>query len=220
VIIGINPSSDATLEEAQKFANENRVRIHSFESLVGMSENFNRSGRLARGKYLKFLCHDDILPSNCLISLVDTFEKFQGTSFAVGYESFLRSNRSFRGQESFGSTDVVRGKRVVTRILKYGNWIGGPSLGLIESSIFHQRPFDVSLECSFDLEYWAFLASIGNMAVSREIVLSSRVHPNQGTNKCINGGFQKDNRIIVRRIRHMKSVGMVNRFFAHFIREV
>ncbi len=219
VIIGINPSTDSTLEIAQIFKNENKVQIFPFKSLVSMPENFNRSGLLANGKYIKFLCHDDILPSNSLRALVDAFTRFQGTSFAVGYESFINSNRRVRGEFAFGKHDVVNGKTIVRRILKYGNWVGGPSLGLFERSVFHERPFDVSLECSFDLEYWVFLAGLGNMIVSREIVLNSRIHLEQGTNKCIEGGFRNDNWIIVKRIRSMRPAGVINRALSYIIRE-
>ena len=214
VIVGINPSSDRTLEIARSFEGDKRLRVVAFDESVNMPENFNRTGLLAGGELLKFLCHDDILETNCLNDLVEVFLKSNGVTFAVGYESFINSDRRNRGLESFGGQEIVKGKRVIRRILKYSNWIGGPSLVLFERSLLEARPFEATLECSFDLDYWVYLASKGSMGVSKQIVLSSRVHINQGTNKCLNGGFQKDNQEILLRIGEMKGAGFLNRTFA------
>lgn len=213
VLIGINPSSDLTEKIAESFKDDSRIVVFKFQEKVNMPANFNRTGLNATGEYIKFLCHDDILPSNSVSELVKEFIKSDRNVFAVGYESFIKSDRKIRGPESFGLNNFISGKTVLRRVIRYNNWIGGPSLALIESSLFFERPFDETLECAFDLDYWVYLATKGRMAVSKEIVLYSRVHEYQATNKCLEGGFVKDIQLINSRMRRKYKIGRINSIF-------
>jgi hypothetical protein len=210
VIIGINPSSDRTLEIAKSFIGNKVIRIIEFEDKVNMPANFNRSGLCATGKYIRFLCHDDLLTIDSISDLVDVFEIYPSAIFAVGFEGFLENQRSIRGFSSFGSKKLIAGGRVLRRVIRYGNWIGGPSSVMILNSEFQNRQFSEDLVCSFDLDFWCHLAGKGNLAVSQNLNLLSRQHSDQATNQCTQGGFRRDNAMIVERIRNSKSTSTLN----------
>jgi hypothetical protein len=161
-----------------------------------MPANFNRSGLHASGEFLRFLCHDDFLPKESTSFLVEALDSFPASVFAVGYEGFIGSPRSIRAEESFGSLSLIRRRRVLRRLIRFGNWIGGPSSVLIRSNEFKVRQFREDLHCSFDLEYWCYLSTRGNLSIVRKLCLLSRNHSTQATNSCMDGGFSSDNKII------------------------
>jgi glycosyltransferase involved in cell wall biosynthesis len=213
IIIGVNPSTDRTLEIAKSFQGFNSIRILEFDEVVNMPANFNRTALTSTGEYIKFLCHDDSLPSNSINDLISVSIKSKHNVFAVGYESFVKSDREIRGRASFGSHQVIPGRTILRRIIKHNNWIGGPSLVLINSSLFFERQFDESLECAFDLDYWIYLATKGNLALSQKVVLNSRVHEYQATNKCINGGFLRDIHVVKTKMRKNYKIGQLNKLY-------
>jgi glycosyltransferase involved in cell wall biosynthesis len=199
VIIGINPSIDRTLEVAMRYAQDARVRVINFDSSVNMPANFNRSAKYARGTYLKFLCHDDILSGNALSLLREGFKEHTGIVLTLGYEQFIGSDRDIRGSASFGALSRLSGVRNFTRLIRRGNWIGGPSSVMLRSYDFLTRSFDEELKCSFDYAYWLYLSDKGAVAIVPEIVISSRVHPGQATNYCQISGFAVENQKILQR---------------------
>jgi glycosyltransferase involved in cell wall biosynthesis len=211
VIIGINPSQDRTEEIVERFSADKRLIVVKFENIVNMPANFNRSGLLSTGKYIKFLCHDDQLTINAIRNLVTSFEIDSRTSLAVSYETFNPPIRSNRDSNSFGKKTSVSMKRNFFRLLKRGNWIGGPSIALILKSDFVSRGFDEGLECSFDYDYWIYLSRIGNMAISPTLSLISRVHQGQATSICMKGGFDSDHKKIFDQLLQDHSIGYLFR---------
>ena len=208
VIVGINPSTDQTESVAERFKGDKRLVVYKFDKLVNMPENFNRSAHLSTGEYIKFLCHDDLLTQSALIDMVAAISLRSNCSLSAGYESFNPALRSIRDHRAFGVKNLVSRRRNFYRLIKYGNWIGGPSIALIRSSDFLSRGFDTKLECSFDYEYWIHLAKSGHLSISPNVVLISRVHEGQATSKCIRGGFEQDNKKILNNLRKDRNLNI------------
>ncbi len=67
LIISDNGSTDATEEISRRFAaQDNRVRYYRSPQNQGASWNYNRTVELARGKYFRWLAHDDKLAPELL----------------------------------------------------------------------------------------------------------------------------------------------------------
>lgn len=211
VIVGINPSEDRTIEIAESFKADKRLVIAKFQKQVNMPANFNRSGHQSSGEYIKFLCHDDTLTPNAIRNLVLSFESKPKVSLAICYESFDPPHRSNRDEKSFGVKTLVSGDRNLFRLIRRGNWIGGPSITLIRKTDFFSRAFDEKLECSFDYEYWIYLSRIGKLVISPYPSLISRVHLGQATSSCMQGGFDSDNLEILNRLNGDKSLGYIRK---------
>lgn len=211
VIVGVNPSNDRTLEIAESFKPDKRLTVVKFEKHVNMPANFNRSGLHSTGKYIKFLCHDDVLQPDAIRNLVLSFESNQGVSLSISYETFEPPLRSDRDQKTFGLKSLVSKQRNFFRLIKRGNWIGGPSIALIRRTDFFFRNFDENIECSFDYEYWLYLSSIGKLVISPNVLLVSRVHLGQATSFCMQGGFDSDNEKIFEQMIRDKSLGYTRR---------
>jgi glycosyltransferase involved in cell wall biosynthesis len=220
IVIGINPSDDRSVEIARKFGHQKHLKIYEFSESVNMPQNFNRSAQLATGKFIKFLCHDDLLPPKSVSTLYAEICKNHSSVLSVGFETFINSVRPMRDAISLGQKRQVLGLTILRRILRYGNWVGGPSAWLIKSSVFEERPFNANFNCSFDLEYLAYLGSIGSLSIAHEVTLNSRVHAGQESRRCESEGFSIENKEILQGIHSLKGLNLACRFFLFSYRKL
>jgi glycosyltransferase involved in cell wall biosynthesis len=72
VVVVDNASSDGTVARVLGIADP-RVRLFVNSHNVGVYRNFNRAVALARGRYIKFLCADDVLEPNCVEEMLRPF---------------------------------------------------------------------------------------------------------------------------------------------------
>jgi glycosyltransferase involved in cell wall biosynthesis len=72
VVVVDDASTDGTLERVREL-DDPRIRLYSNRRNLGQSGNWNRSLSLARGRFIKFLCADDVLYPDCLEAMVALF---------------------------------------------------------------------------------------------------------------------------------------------------
>ena len=73
VVVVDNASTDATLERVHEI-DDPRIRLYANSHDLGAYRNFNRSLSLARGRYMQFLCADDILYPDCVEAMRRVFD--------------------------------------------------------------------------------------------------------------------------------------------------
>jgi glycosyltransferase involved in cell wall biosynthesis len=215
LLICINPSTDKTLEVASEYLSDPRVRVIPFKEPVGISANFDRASGLATGKYIKFLCHDDILLPNCLELMVQQIEML-GVSMVCSYEKFLNSANAPRTGSAFGNRTVVSTKRSLQRFVRYGNWVGSPT-GVLMKNIDHVY-FQESLNCAWDQELWTRISLTSAIGVVPEILYLTRIHSEQQTSYCHQGGFEIERRWILSEMSRVRGdyplwINLVATFF-------
>ena len=192
IIVGVNPSVDSTLEISQEILGTKHPGIIAFDDEVNMPQNFNRTAAQARGKYIKFLSHDDTLKPFSLSALVSEFHKKENLALVTSYESFLPNSMPSRSKASLGRHNYLGKIRSLSRFSKYGNWLGGPSGVMVKAEIFRNIMFDEDLPCAFDLDCWIKMSRRGSIAIVPKELYSTRIHTNQGTRLCSKGGFARD----------------------------
>ncbi len=75
LIISDNASVDATPQICREYANRDpRVQYHRNRSNLGAHPNYNRTFHLSRGKYFKWVPHDDLLHADYLAECVAMLE--------------------------------------------------------------------------------------------------------------------------------------------------
>ncbi|WP_373086367.1 glycosyltransferase family 2 protein [Sneathiella sp.] len=71
ICISENASSDETLSILNEYVQKDkRVRFSRTEKLIPMGDNWNRVCRMAHGRWIKMLAHDDLLRGDCLEKIV------------------------------------------------------------------------------------------------------------------------------------------------------
>ena len=76
LIICDNGSTDRTVTICRDYANhDNRIRVYQNARNMGLAFNFNEVFRLSRGRYFKWITHDDLFTPEFLESCIHELEK-------------------------------------------------------------------------------------------------------------------------------------------------
>lgn len=90
LIITDNASTDATRAICEAYAaRDPRVRYHCNEENLGAAGNYNRGHALARGEFLKWCAHDDLLSADYLERAVAALDADPEAVMAFGRSQFI-----------------------------------------------------------------------------------------------------------------------------------
>jgi glycosyltransferase involved in cell wall biosynthesis len=93
LIISDNGSTDRTAEICLGYADKDRrVRFHRNERNIGATKNFRRVFELARGKYFKWQCYDDMCSSNFLSETLARLESDKSLVLAYPFTVLIRED--------------------------------------------------------------------------------------------------------------------------------
>ena len=185
IVISDNCSTDQTLEVISSFKDP-RIRIHRNGHNLGMLGNFNGVVRLARGKYIKLLCADDLLypralelqvaamidPANEAVALVCSPKDVIGPRGQM-----LLRRRGIKAPGRYAARDAIR------LIFQYaGNPFGEPSCVLFRADAFARTAgFTDRLPYLIDLTLWRELLRHGDVYVVGESTAAFRVSRESAT---------------------------------------
>ena len=177
-------STDRTLDIAHSFSDP-RIRIIQNEVNLGYIGNFNRAVSEAKGKYLKILCHDDVIVPRCLEIQLEPFLGGQGNevSISTGLKKVVNSDRLevFSPQGLKGSTRHVDGTSVVKKCVRAGrNLIGETSVTLVKTEEL-RKIGSFQSKYTLDLNMWFRVLQLGDLYFTNEIVSEFRIIDTSGT---------------------------------------
>jgi glycosyltransferase involved in cell wall biosynthesis len=170
VLIIDDASTDETVELIRAVDDE-RIRLQVNEQNIGLARNWNKCIEVARGDFIKFLFHDDILYPDCVEKMMQLLlsNESVGLVFSprdvivdgdpeaeltkIWLQNCTTLHTSFRKIEF-----VNRGRDLFTQYLNRGfrgNWIGEPSSVLIRKECFTRLGlFNPNLYQVCDVEMW------------------------------------------------------------------
>lgn len=201
LIITDDASNDRTQEIVSQYQNDSRIFFYQNKNRRGIGGNWNHGIKQSHGKYIKILCQDDLLLENYLKEKVTVLEEFDSVSLVTSYENFFgefsqveKKWKPPRINRESKPANRMNGHEAQQTILKFGNWIGGPTSTMFRSKDLQKIGFfNESLSCSLDWEYWLRLLAAGDLFVVPKTLLKTRLHGSQESNNCIrNLGFKKD----------------------------
>jgi glycosyltransferase involved in cell wall biosynthesis len=175
-----NASSDETFQVVQSFSDE-RIRIVSNDKTVPAWENWSIATSMARGKWIKLVCADDLLGPNALSHLNKYSKSFPEARVICGTRNVVDEN----GVQVLGSRRIVEAEQFINilefqkMICKVGSnplgeslcWMWQREVGLQLGSFSNEWQYFI------DLDYWLRLssttdvllvpASLGSFRISR-----------------------------------------------------
>jgi GT2 family glycosyltransferase len=201
LVISDDASVDSTYEIVRS-CTDPRVRFHRLERNRGVAFNLNHAASLAQGKYVKFLCHDDLLEPSCLKNQVAMMERDAALIMVTSGICYIDAvGRTVREVSWCPSEATLRDVDIVAGNLVYGNIIGAPSAGLIRGeSLKRAGPFSNAFPEVMDVEMWLRLAAQGPVGYLPEPLCRIRVHPQALTEKHRKAGIIRED---LRRITDM-----------------
>ncbi|MGY1751704.1 FkbM family methyltransferase [Blastococcus sp. SYSU D01042] len=192
VIVGDDGSTDRTPEIlAAVAAQDARVRVLRFDPNIGGLENPRRLLAEARGEYVKYLMHDDVLGTDCVRELVRGMQQHPEATMAFSHRVLIDENGQPVPGHSFQKlTDragLLDGRELGNAVLlNCANVIGEPTTVLFRRDdvtpedlwIFDGRTVDVLN----DVQLWLNLLAKGPAYYTPRSLSRFRSHPGQNTN--------------------------------------
>ena len=119
LIISDNASTDGTGEICRDAATRDpRVRYYRAEVNRGLAWNHNRAFDLARGRYVAWIGHDDLMGRQYIGRCVEALEKDAGAVLAFAGYLYIDDKGSVIGRVAYGESGFIREtERAVSRRL-------------------------------------------------------------------------------------------------------
>jgi len=185
VLVVDNCSTDGTWEALQRITDP-RVRLVRNSHNVGLFENFNRCLDLATGGYLRFLCSDDVLATDCLsgeiadmeanataVLLTSTARRITGLGETLGTHAHHFPPGLYPGTGAIAGVLWFRGE--------YGyNPLNYPSGVLLRTAAARLAGrFDESMRMAADLDFFFRILLRGDLLVIDRHGCDLTIHPAQ-----------------------------------------
>lgn len=189
VLVVDNCSDDGSMELIEEFARRDpRVVPHRNERNIGMAGNFNRCLELARGRYIKFLCADDVLEPGCVEALVSSMEARADVRLAACTRHYFGEAGRTGKKIGYSSRNAtLAGAQVLRDCFYKGNLIGEPTAVMFRRADA-AAGFDGSYLQIFDMEYWLRLLEEGWFSFVSEPLCGIRQHPDTGSTGNLRAG--------------------------------
>ncbi len=198
ILVVDNASTDGTVELLHELgARDQRIRFVRNPTNLGMTANFNRCLELARGKYIKFLCADDVLGAKSVERMVDVAERHPEVTL-VGCARYLFDDRKrVVGQRGYSRAPLVAdGRKIIADCFFNGNLIGEPTAVLFRNDDPTRR-FNTAYTQLLDLELWFRLLESGAFAFIPETLCGIRQHAAQGTGENLRDGSVVTDKVLL-----------------------
>jgi glycosyltransferase involved in cell wall biosynthesis len=179
IVIVDNASTDTTPQVLAGFTDP-RIRMFRNDENIGAAGNFNRALSLARGRYLKLLCADDVLYPSCVEQQVAVFEADARAEIAVvGCARDIIDDRGKRWlRRRFpGRTGWIDGSAAISMTVRSGtNIFGEPAAILVRTDAARAAgAFDPRYGFCLDLDLWCRLLRAGALYMIDETLCGFRV---------------------------------------------
>jgi len=179
IIITDNCSTDKTADIIKSF-HDPRIRHFINEKNFGVEYNWNKAIRLAKGKYVKLLCADDILYPGCISEQVSVMEEPANGDVAlvtchknvIDPDGRVILTRKFQGRPG-----LWNGEKAIRRSIRFGtNIIGEPGAGLFKAELLEKSGYYNGQNIFLlDLDFWSRILLFGNLYVVDKILFGFRI---------------------------------------------
>lgn len=175
ILIIDNASEDNTEEVVGSFRNK-RIRYLRNPSNLGSRENGNRCLTNARGRYIKFVCADDVLLDGVLAKQLRILESHAEVALVTCNNFVTDANLRINGSYC-AAPGLQSGARVINLCLsRVGNCIGGPSNTMFRRAVAQGIAADPSFHLLSDLKFYLQILERGAYANIDEFGYLYRQH--------------------------------------------
>lgn len=182
LIVVDNCSTDGTRELVEHYVtSDSRVTYYINEINLGMVGNWNRCLGYARGEYVKILCADDTLTSDCLQKQSDLLDSHENVLLVSSQRSV--TDAALKPVSVLKLSDdhaIVDGRHMIKKCLLEWNLIGEPTAVLFRKNSA-KRGFDTEYKQVADMEMWFYILESGSFGYIPEPLCCIRQHDEQTT---------------------------------------
>lgn len=182
LIIIDNHSTDDTVNIVKEFKDE-RIKLFKNNKNLGMVRNWNECLNKVQGKYIQFVCSDDVLYKECLKEKIELMKKNNNIVMVVSNTDIIDSNgKKIITRKFTKKTKILDGEKVARKSFRTRTLFGEPSNVLFKNLLNEDVGFfNEKLSYTPDWEYWLRLAKHGKVAYIGKSLAKFRVLPTSGT---------------------------------------
>jgi glycosyltransferase involved in cell wall biosynthesis len=191
VLVADDASTDRTPEIlAEAAAADPRVRVIRRARNLGAFDNTATLVAEARGEYVKYLLHDDLLAPDCVETLLEGLCSSPSATLAFSHRSIIDADGQPIGDPDadrlLTRTGIVDGKHLGDVVLEFCRNV----IGEVTTVLFRRADVDVDtlyrldgrrLEANADVALWLSLLARGNAFYTPRTLSSFRRHAGQQT---------------------------------------
>ena len=179
IIITDNCSDDNTQNVVLSF-DDSRIKYYNNGNNLGAEANWNKSLKLANGKYIKLLCADDIIYPDCLTEQVNIFEdpEYSNLSLVTTNKNVINQDGKIIMQKKFpGKKGYLNGLKALKKSIWFGtNIIGEPVAGLFKKDILEKSGYYRGNNLYLiDLDLWSRMLLFGDLYVIDKVLYGFRI---------------------------------------------
>ncbi|TDT33037.1 glycosyltransferase family 2 protein [Naumannella halotolerans] len=180
VVVVDNASSDGTPDILSRVAHP-RVRVHRYERLLPLAENWRRATDLCTGRYLKIVCADDLIDPEAISRQADLLDRRQDISLVVSRRRLVDA-----GQETLAPVtglNFLLGQRDGRTVARRAVLLGHNPIGEPGSAMFRRKDYervggwDGTFLFPMDIDLWLKLLRHGDMLGMPDVLASFRISP-------------------------------------------
>lgn len=186
VVIIDNCSTDNTADLVRELGTRtSKIKLYKNDQNIGLIENFNACLNRSTGKYIKFLCADDVLMPDCLELMVSALKKHESASLVTAGRLLINENGKVLATKLLSKEDkIFNGKNIINLCLFGANYIGEPSATMFRRGVLDEG-FDAKFPHLVDLEMWFRLLELGDLVSISKPLCAIRRHDLQMTKQNI-----------------------------------
>ncbi|GAB4081380.1 glycosyltransferase family 2 protein [Modestobacter muralis] len=191
ILIGDDGSTDGTAQiVATAAAADDRIRVIRHETNVGAYDNLSGLLREARGEYVKYLLHDDVLATDCVRELVRGMQSAPEATLAFSRRSLIDENgKAVPGHEFPALRDragTIDGLELGDSVLETCT----NDIGEFSTALFRRDALDLDtlwevdgrrIDVVTDVKVWIQLLARGPAFYTPRTLSRFRLHPGQNT---------------------------------------
>ena len=192
VVVVDDNSSDDTVAVVEAIKDD-RVKLYRNETNLGMTGNWNKCIRMARGEYVKLIPADDIIYPECIITSMKIFESNPEVVLSIVASDLINNDDEIVGKYMhWPKGGVFEGRKVAKKSAMLNNYFGNPVSVLFKKSDFEKTGgFDEDIPYILDFDLWLGLSAFGKVYFCKEKLSAFRVRNDSNTGVLI-GKKSKD----------------------------
>ena len=186
VLVVDDRSTDNTVEVLRKIEDP-KLRVIVNEENLGMTGNWGKCIQEARGEYVKLIPADDLVYPTCIEKTLPVLMKHPEVTLSICGTDLINEDDKVTGAYAHWPTAGVQdGVKVAKASVMLNNFFGNPVCALFRKADFERTGgFDPEISYILDFDLWLGLASLGDVAFTKEKLSGFRVRSDSNTGMMI-----------------------------------
>ena len=201
IIVVDNCSTDNTVEIVEGI-NCEKIKLYKNKNNLGMVGNWNQCLEYVNGKYVHFVCADDLLVPECIEKKVDLIQKESDIYMVFSASVIINEcDKVMMRRHQYKKNCIVDGKQLAKKSYHIKNLYGEPSNVLFrKEAVYKSGKFATNTCYATDWDLWLRISCLGKVGYLDAELMKYRISTINETSKISYQKFLDDDRVMMQNI--------------------